>query len=636
MDRTIPLMLMRKAKEHPDFILQYSKDGGTEFKPVTYQEMLEDVAIMASALLEIGVKRGDRIGLISDNRKEWLVSDIAIMSIGAVDVPRGCDAIQQELSYILSWSGCKTSFLENEKQLEKILEIKKDLPELKTLILFEKPEAPMMALAEKAGLKLLHFRDLEEAGKERRKKNPGEFLEEAEKGQANDMATIIYTSGTTGEPKGVMLSHSNFIHQCDALPEMLLIGIQEIWLSVLPVWHSFERLVQYAIIGTSSSIAYSKPVASIMLADFLAIRPHWMASVPRIWESVRDGVYRNIRQSGKAKQLIFSFFMSIAKAWASLRNMLLGRLPDFGNRIRFLDIVLPPIPMIFLAPLRGLGEILVFKTIKQKLGGRFLMGISGGGAMPGSVDVFFDAVGVRIMEGYGLTETAPVLAVRLRKKPIMSTVGPAMRGTEFKIVDDDGVDLGVGKKGNVWVRGPQVMLGYYKKPELTEKVMKGDGWLDTGDIGMLTKDRNLRLTGRAKDTIVLRGGENVEPLPIEQRLNDSIYIQQSVVLGQDERFLVALIVADQENTLTWAGDNGLPELPLEELIKRQEVRELFDFEISQAVNQAAGFRLFERIFRFELLFKPFEVGKELSAKQEIKRHAIAEIYKAQIEKMFSS
>jgi long-chain acyl-CoA synthetase len=420
------------------------------------------------------------------------------------------------------------------------------------------------------------------------------------------------------------------------LPEIINIGKGEIWLSVLPVWHSFERIVQYAIIAVSATIAYSKPIGAIMLPDFQAIKPHWMASVPRIWESVKDGIYKNIRQQGGAKKALFTFFVGIGESWALLRNMLLGRLPNFGHRSRLLDILLPIIPLILLAPLRGLGEVLIFKKIKTKLGGRFRAGISGGGAMPGSVDVFFDTVGVQILEGYGLTETAPVLAVRPQRRPIMGTVGPAMRGTEFKIVDEQGKELGRCKKGVVWARGPQVMLGYYKKPDLTAKVMKGDGWIDTGDIGMLTKDGYLRLTGRAKDTIVLRGGENVEPLPIEQRINDSMYVKQTVVLGQDERYLAALIVPDQDTVVGWAKDNNIPIVDYETLLAQPEVRELFDYEISQAISSKNGFKTFERIFKFELLPQLFEVGKELSAKQEIKRHAINEIYKHKIDKLFKN
>jgi long-chain acyl-CoA synthetase len=635
MAETLALMFMERVKTYPDIVMQYSKQGGDTFKPTTYKELLEEVATLAAGLLDIGMVRGDRIGLIADNRKEWLMTDLAIIGLGAADVPRGCDATDQEIAYILAWSDCKMTVLENERQLEKIVARRKTMPLLETAILFDAASGPAITAAEAAGLKVLSFKDVYTRGKTRRAAKPTEYEDEAAKGQRTDVATIIYTSGTTGEPKGVILSHGNFLHQTENLPERLpLLQPGQIWLTVLPVWHSFERILQYTIIAVANSMAYSKPVGPIMLPDFQAIKPHWMASVPRIWESVKDGIYRNIRQTGGAKAALFGFFVGTGKTFAYFRNMFLGRLPDFGNRSRLLDMVLPIIPLILLAPLRGLGELLVFKKIKTKLGGRFIAGVSGGGAMPPSVDVFFDTIGVQILEGYGLTETAPVLAVRPQRQPVMGTVGPAMNGTEFRIVDETGKDLGRCNKGVVWAKGPQVMQGYYKKPEWTARIMKGDGWLDTGDIGILTRHGDLKLTGRFKDTIVLRGGENVEPLPIEQRINDSQYIKQSVVLGQDQRFLAALIVPDQDAINAWAKDNNIPSSDYESLLAQPEVKELIDYEINQAVSPKTGFKSFERIFRFELLAVPFEQGKELSAKQEVKRHAVAEIYKPRIDKLF--
>lgn len=631
---TLALLFLDRARKNPDLVMQYSKQGGDTFKPTSYKDMAEEVAVFAAGLLELGVKRGDNVGLISDNRKEWLITDLAILGLGGADVPRGCDATEQEISYILSFSSCSLTVLENDRQLMKVTANKAAMPELKAAILYDRPSAEAAAAAKAAGLTLYGYDEVYAKGQARRAAKPGEYEAEAAKGKEDDVATLIYTSGTTGEPKGVMLSHRNFLHQCEVLPEIINIGAGEIWLSVLPVWHSFERIVQYAIIAVSATIAYSKPIGAIMLPDFQAIRPHWMASVPRIWESVKDGIFRNIRQQGGAKQALFTFFVGVGESYAFLRNMMLGRLPNFGNRSRLLDLILPVVPLILLLPLRGLGEVLIFKKIKAKLGGRFRAGISGGGAMPASVDVFFDTIGVQILEGYGLTETAPVLAVRPQRRPVMGTVGPAVRGTEFKIVDEQGKDLGRGKKGVVWARGPQVMLGYYKKPELTAKVMKGEGWLDTGDIGMLTVDGYLRLTGRAKDTIVLRGGENVEPLPIEQRINDSMYVKQSIVLGQDKRYLAALVVPDQDVVMAWAKENNIPIVDYEALLAQPEVRELLDYEINQAVSPKNGFKPFERIFKFDTLATPFEVGRELSAKQEIKRHAINEIHKHKIDKLF--
>ncbi|MEN6297077.1 MAG: AMP-binding protein, partial [Rectinema sp.] len=261
--------------------------------------------------------------------------------------------------------------------------------------------------------------------------------------------------------------------------------------------------------------------------------------------------------------------------------------------------------------------------------------ISGGGALPPTVDKFFDALGILILEGYGLTETAPVLGVRLKTHPVTGTVGPIHRGTEIRIVDEHGNVLPAGQKGVIQVRGPQVMLGYYKRPDLTTKILSDDGWLDTGDLGMLTIHGEIKIVGRVKDTIVLRGGENIEPVPIEQRLCESTYIQQAVVLGQDQKYLAALIVPQQETLIQWAEENEIPFNDYTSLLDQPEVKELIDSEINAFVSMKNGFKPFERIFRFALLPTPFESGRELSAKQELKRHAINELYKNQIRLLFT-
>jgi long-chain acyl-CoA synthetase len=268
------------------------------------------------------------------------------------------------------------------------------------------------------------------------------------------------------------------------------------------------------------------------------------------------------------------------------------------------------------------------------LGKRFIAGVSGGGALSPAVDKFIAAIGVLVREGYGLTETAPVLAVRLRNHPVIGTVGPVHKGTEVRIVDEHGNALPPGKKGVIQARGPQVMLGYYRRPDLTAKVLSRDGWLDTGDLGMMTIHEELKIVGRAKDTIVLRGGENIEPVPIEQKLCESPYILQAIVLGQDQRYLAALIVPRQEELVQWATENEIPFNDYASLLEQPEVKELINSEINANINIKNGFKPFERIFRFALLETPFEQGRELSSKLDPKRYAINELYKDQISKLF--
>ncbi len=634
MEQTIPLMIRARAEQTPELIAQYAKDDSGVFRGKTFRAFHDEIKNIAAGLLELGVKRQDHVGIISDNRQEWFVTDIGILSIGAADVPRGCDATVDEITYILSFSECALSFVENEKQFEKIFSRIGDMPLLKTLIMFNEIPDETLTQAKNIGIALYHYSEIIEIGKKRRSENPGEIDAEIDKGNWDDLATIIFTSGTTGEPKGVMISHGNMLCQIPPLGLVLPAQPGDTWLSVLPVWHTFERTIEYVAPYFNSGIAYSKPVASILLGDFQAVKPQWMVAVPRIWEAIMDGVYRSIKQSGITTRKIFSFFIEIGSAHNYFKNLTFGLLPDFHGRIRLLDSLLGLFPWLLLSPLKGLGNILVFNKIKKKIGGKFKAGISGGGALPSKVDRFYNAIGLQLQEGYGLTETSPVLSARLYKKPRPGTVGQLLEGTEAKIVDEHGKVLPPGKQGIVYARGRQVMKGYYKKPELTAAIISPDGWINTGDLGMMTHDNELKITGRVKDTIVLRGGENVEPTPIEQKIRESEWVVHAVVVGQDKKFLAALAVPNKELVIAFAEENNIPNMGYELLLQQPEIVEVVYNEISNLINPHTGFKPFERIFKVKLLAKPFEAGIELSPKMELKRHAIAEIYKDEIRALF--
>ncbi|MFQ3547865.1 MAG: long-chain fatty acid--CoA ligase [Termitinemataceae bacterium] len=635
LERTLPLVIKARAEQQPQIVAQMYKDEAGTFTSKTFAEFFEEVQIVAAGLLELGAKRGDHIGIISDNRQEWLVTDIAILSIGAADVPRGCDSTDKEIAYILGFSECALTFAENAKQVEKILSQKSQMPLLTTIVVYDSFERALQEKAASLGIELLHFSLLKEKGSRRHANNPNEILQEIDKGQRDDLATIIFTSGTTGEPKGVMLSHGNFLHQLPSLPLIADLRPGDLWLSVLPVWHSFERIMQYVAPCYYNGIAYSKPIGSVMLADFKVVRPQWMASVPRIWESVRDGIYRNIKQHGGIKKHLFNFFVAIGTAHAYFKNMTLGLLPNFHGRIRILDTVLGCIPWILLTPFKALGNLLVFNKLKALLGGRFKAGISGGGALPSQVDTFFSAVGITLLEGYGLTETAPVVACRRMSTARPGCVGQIILDTEVKIVDEQGNTLPPGHKGLIMVRGGQVMKGYYKRPDLTAKVIDADGWFNTGDLGMLTYDNEIKITGRAKDTIVLRGGENVEPAPIEAKIRESEWVSQCMVVGQDQKYLAALIVPKEDAVTAFAKENNIPIVDYETLLQQPEIIELIANDVADLVGPHTGFKPFERVFKFKLLPRPFEVGRELSHKQEIMRHRVVEIYAKEVAELFA-
>ncbi|MDR1901492.1 MAG: long-chain fatty acid--CoA ligase [Treponema sp.] len=634
MEQTLPLLLRSRTGELSDFAVQYTKGGNGHFRIKTYQQFYDEVRFTAAGLMDLGVRRGDMVGIISDNRHEWLVSDFGILSIGAVDVPRGCDATVQELIYIFGITECGICFVENQKQVKKILTCKHELPRLGILITYDPVDEETEAEVKSEGMEVHYYASLIALGQKREVLKPGGVDKEIDQGNSDDLATIIFTSGTTGEPKGVMLTHGTFLHQLPSFSAVFEAKPGEIFLSVLPVWHVFERAIEYVIIYLKAGIAYSKPSAPILLADFQNIRPHWMVAVPRIWEAIMDGIYRTVKAQGKIRRAFFNFFVSFGRSYTYFKDLTFGLIPNYHGRIRAVDAVSGFFPWLFFMPVRGLAVLLVFNKIKVNLGGRFRAGISGGGTLPAKVDHFFNAVGIRLQEGYGLTETSPIISVRQYRKSRRGTVGQLLMGTEARIVGNKGQILPPGHNGVIYVRGGQIMKGYYKKPEATAAVLSPDGWLNTGDIGMMSRDNELRITGRAKDTIVLRGGENVEPVPIEKKIQESDWIFQCMVVGQDQKYLAALIVPVQEAMMNFAEENNIPIVDYELLLAQPEINELIANDVAHLINPNTGFKPFERVYKFRLIPKPFEIGVELSAKQELKRHKISAMYAREINALF--
>ncbi len=622
MFKSLPQMLQEKAGVQPEKIVLYSKDSNGQFYGVSYNTLYTEVLDLAESLKSSGITQGSPVGLVSENRREWLVTDLGILSLGAADVPRGNDATPGELTYILKTTEAQICFAETKTQAEKILSLAKDLPNLRIVVVFD--EAGLDELVVPGGLELVGYKTFLSRGTGKDHQDIEQTISQI---QPKDLATIIFTSGTTGIPKGVMLSHEGFLNQVKHVPDLLKLKPEDIWLCVLPVWHVFERVMQYVALGNNCALAYSKPQGKILLADLASLRPTWMASVPRIWEALRDNIYAQVKKQSSLKQSLFHFFVNVGSRWSKLRDLVYGWVPEFRRRIRFLDTLGALVPWLLLTPLKILGDILVFKGIHEKLGGRFVAGISGGGALPPVVDQFFAAAGILLLEGYGITETSPVLGVRHQSHPYPETVGSVFPEMEVQIRSLEGHILPPGQKGHIFARGPQVMLGYYKNPQLTAQVMDENGWFNTGDLGMMGFNQELKILGRAKDTVVLRGGENVEPYPLESKLKESAYIQEAVVVGQDQKFLGALIVPSSQ---CWEAAGVSPS---EE--NAQALRPLLADEISRRICPAAGFKDFERILRFCILPKAFEVDKELSAKQEIKRHTIQELYAKEISVLYN-
>ena len=635
MEKTLPRMLREVSQKYPDIPAQMtriSKEG--DFETVTYKELYDNSQAFAGGLLALGTVRGEKVGLISDNRKEWEQADMGIMTIGACDVPRGCDASEKDLKYILSFTEVKTCIVENEFQIRKILNVKDEIPTLKRFIIFEEPTENEVKLCKEAKIDLLRFYDVVEDGKKYNEKNPGKVEAEIEVGQWDDIAAIIFTSGTTGVPKGVTLSHGNFITQLDELQERIYLKPAERAICVLPVWHVFQRLVEYVIISQAAVLCYSKPIGSILLPDMLALNPTLLPAVPRVFEAVYEGITKKMRRTGGIVEAMFNFFTAIAICHSWMDRKMFRK--NFMTHNEFTPgyWLLFIIPWLLLYPWKLLGNVLVFKKVKAMLGTNFRAGVAGGGAYPKAIDQFFWALGINVVEGYGMTETAPVVAVRPVDAPIFGCIGTPIRGVSARIVDMEGNVLKPGNKGVLQIKGGTVMKGYYKRPELTEKAISPDGWLDTGDLAIESIHGELKILGRVKDTIVLTGGENIEPLPLEAKMQESRFIQTAVVVGQDQRNLGALILPNQEELELWANENNISFKDFEDLVKKPEAYKLIEDEIKELINAKNGFRMFEKIVKFAFLTKPFEVGKELSAKQEIMRYKLTEIYEKEIKGIF--
>ena len=635
---TVPKMYREVSKKYPQYPAQYARIGRNDFKEVLFGDFYQKALDFAASLMNLGVKRGESVGLISDNRAEWLQADLGIMMLGAMDVPRGCDATLNDLEKIFTITESKYVICENNSQVNKFVTLKDTLSCISTIICLEDEiKESVLEEAKNKGINIYYFSRLMKEGKTWRIENSGIVEEEVEKGQWDDIATIIFTSGTTGTPKGVMLSHGNFLTQLDELPERIYLNPGERALSVLPVWHVYERLLEYAIMYQGASICYSKPIGSVILSDLKKLNPHLMPAVPRIFEALYDGILKKMRKAGGIGLIFFKFFVGVAKIQKAMSRKMFNQNPSFTRYYSVLWWFLFLIPWTLMWPLYFIGDILVYRNIRNMFGSNFRAGIVGGGAFPKFTDEFFWAIGIKVVEGYGLTETAPIVAVRPICLPIFRTIGSPIRGVEARIVDPTTREvLPRGKQGVLEVRGATVMKGYYKRPDLTAKAINKEGWFDTGDLAIMTIHNEIMIKGRIKDTIVLRGGENLEPVPIEGKLSESRYIKHAVVVGQDQRYLAALILVDEEELKNYAADNGIQYDTYENYLASEEVHNLYEAEIADLISAKNGFKIFERIARFTLITKPFEIGVELSAKQEVMRFKVNELYKKEIDAMFDA
>ena len=636
MYKTLPQMIYKKSQDFPELNIQFSKNTEGTFFPTTYKDFVNTMLDFSAGLLSIGEKEYSNIGLICDNRKEWLVCSMGIMATKSRDIPRGSEATVKDLSYILSFAECKTVVTENKILFNRILECQNELPALQNIIIIN-PSDSDLSNFQTNGLNIFSYDEILSKGNNFRQNNPNKIEEIMLSGTEDDSATIIFTSGTTGTPKGVELTHKNFLCQVEDISKRLPLKQGNKALCMLPVWHVYERELEYFLLYVGVALCYSKPAISMLLADMKKVSPQFMATVPRIWDGIYNAINKNIKSTKKGAGIFFTIFTWAATSLKSLRNIIYNRCKYFRKRTVFYHVFSKflYIPVIFLYPLKWIGDMFYFQRVRNMLGGKFQIGMSGGGSLPLKLDKFFNSIGIKLVEGYGLTETAPICCIRNAKRPILGTIGKIMPYCQAKVVHRNGIECKPGEKGVLYIKGPNVMKGYYKQPELTAEVISEGEWFNTGDLVIKTYNGEIIVKGRQKDTIVLRSGENVEPLPIEDKLSESIYISQAVVVGQDENCLGALIIPDLDNICQYAKQQNINFSDKKQLLKDEEIKKLIYKEMERLINTKNGFKPFEKIGKFVFLDKPFEVGVELSPKQGIIRYKINELYKAKISLMYA-
>jgi len=589
-------IFQNRVQEYGDRTLVMYKDSNGTWREISWNGINEMVRNLAYYLISKGIQPGDKVALFSPNRYEWWVADLAILSIGAVNVPIYATNSVAECSYIIGNSDSKTCFAGTREHMEKIIEVRKNNPNLGEIITFDSINNGIEGV--------IDLKEAMEQGSHYEKKE--EFEARLKPIKMDDTATIIYTSGTTGNPKGVMLTHRNFVSNVNQLydvdPDFL--SPDHLFLSFLPLAHVLERTVgYYAPIFLGKKVAFAEDITKL-LENFQEIRPTFIVSVPRIYEKVHAGINAKVSDAPPMKKAIFNWAMSVAR----------DNLPYICRN--------KPRKGMF-AFKYWLADRLVFSKLKETLGMDRLQGaISGGGPLSVSDAEFFLGMGIRILEGYGLTETTPVVTGNRPTFIKPGTVGPAVKDTEIKIAENS----------EILIKGPQVMKGYYKNEEATKEAFTDDGFFKSGDTGVIDEDGYLKITGRLKDILITSGGKNISPQNIENSLQASTFIEQVAVIGDNRKYLSALIVPAFETLENWAKDQGIQFKDRKDLISNEKVIRLFETEIE---DKTKDFARVEQIKKFKLLDSEWsqETG-ELTPTMKLKRRVINQKYAEEIESMY--
>jgi long-chain acyl-CoA synthetase len=584
------------------------------YEPVYWDQVEDDVQSMAAYLIEHGVKHGDRVGILSENRYEWAIVDLAIQLIGAINVSLYSTLPSSQCEYILKDSDTKIFFVSSGIQLKKAIEVFDNCPNLVQIIAFDEPK--VKTYLEKKYVSL--FQDVLIEGAKLYPKHTETILKSSKAVVPEDIATLIYTSGTTGNPKGAMLTHNNIVSNVKAATQHIYWDDKDRSLSFLPLCHSFERTAGYfAIIACGAEIYYAESVDTVS-KNMPEVKPTIMVSVPRLFEKIYNLIIKSVEEGSDTKKAIFNWAVEVGRKYSE------------GKRG-------------FVAIQKILADRLVFDKLKQRTGGEIRLFISGGAALPPDIDLFFRCAGLTILQGYGLTETSPVMAANKPGNEVVGVVGQVILGVTVGIQDLEtgeliaeisGEDYPTSltcKAGEILNRGPNTMLGYWKNDEATKEIIDEDGWLHTGDVGRFV-DGNLQITDRIKHMIVNAGGKNIYPGPIEDKLKTSKWIDQLVVVGEAQNFMAALIVPDFDALHKFAKDNGIYERKPEQLIQNEVIINMYKKEMRTFSKELASH---EKIRDFRLLANEFSVETgEITPTLKIKRRVVSEKYADKISDIF--
>jgi long-chain acyl-CoA synthetase len=588
--QTIPRLFLEVTEKFkkPDLLL-YKKDG--LYSGLATDEVRKEVEQIALGLRGLGVSAGDKVILLAENGPRWAMTDFAILSLGAVTVPIYTSLVPEQIAYIINDSDAKVVIVSDRNLWQKTAAVRKSLTGVERFISFEAEPAEG----------ILSLDRVKAEGEKAREASPRLFEATARAVKPEDVASIIYTSGTTGIPKGVMLSHANFLSNVETLASIIPFGAQDIDLSFLPLSHVLERLVTFAFLSRGVSMAYAESIETVA-ENLQEVKPTIMVSVPRLFEKIYARVMDTILAGPPLKKKVFFWALEVGKKAGELR------------------LRKEPLPRS-LRRRMAIAHKLVFSKILDKTGGRIRFFVSGGAPLSKDIAEFFHALGIIVLEGYGLTESSPVIAVNTFEDLRFGTVGKPIPGVEVKIAPD----------GEILARGPNIMKGYYKKAEETREALEG-GWLHTGDIGHLDDEGFLVITDRKKDLIVTSGGKNVAPQPIENALKQNPYIANAVVIGGSRKFISALIVPDFEKLEEYAKAEGVGSVSRRDLVQDEAVVRFLLGEVDRSTPNLAPY---EKVKKIAVLERDFEIEKdEITPTLKVKRNIIEEKYKELIDSLY--